>query len=310
VQKLSVKRIGACAALALLALLAGAAGRANGLVAIVPDAHYPEGPLWHGGKLYFAEMTRDRIAEWNGSAPRSFWSLKGCGPTSVAPAPGGLFLVTCHLGEAVVWVRDTGRTAEIITTGAGGEPVRNANDSAADGRGGVYFSSSGRFAPGAAATGAVYYIVPGGAPKRVAEHIYYANGVVVGPQHRFLYVSAHLARQVLRFQIGRNGALSGRETWLRLADVVKRDPAAGPLAGPDGLAMDSKGNLFIAEYGAGRIIVVGQDRKLKTIIAVPNRFTTSVEFGPGEREVFITAPAQIERWPYNGAVFKLANPVR
>ncbi|MDH3234233.1 MAG: SMP-30/gluconolactonase/LRE family protein [Alphaproteobacteria bacterium] len=301
--------IGAAVAIAVLLTLSPASvGRAGDLVTIVPDAHYPEGPLWHGGKLYFAEMTRHRIAEWNG-ASRTFWAQRGCGMTSIAPAPGGLFLVTCHLGRAVVWVRDVGRMAALHTEGAGGEPIGNPNDSVADGRGGVYFSSSGRFAPAAAATGAIYRIVPGGTPKRVASNIHYANGVVLGPKEKFLYVSAHLARQVLRFRIARDGSLEERETWLRLADVVKPAPGAGPLAGPDGLTFDAAGNLFIAEYGAGRILVVGPDRRLKKVITVPNRFVTSVEFGPGKHTLYITAPADNNRWPYKGAVYKLAKPL-
>lgn len=309
-QKARVKHMTAGAAMLMLALFSTYSASAGERITIVPDAYYPEGPLWHEGKLYFAEMTRHRIAEWDGRAVRTFWSQKGCGMTSIAPASGGLLLVTCHLGRAVVWVRGIGRMAALYTEGADGKPVGNPNDSAADGRGGVYFSSSGKFAAGAAATGAVYHIVPGGAPRRVASKIHYANGVVVGPRGRHLYVSAHLARQVLRFRIARDGALTDRETWLRLADVVKRDPAAGPLAGPDGLAFDGKGNLFIAEYGAGRVLVVGPDKRLKTIIAVPNRFVTSVEFGPGKRDLYITAPGNITRWPYKGAVYKLAEPLR
>jgi sugar lactone lactonase YvrE len=293
---------------ALLALFLTATARAGELVTIAPDAYYPEGPLWHQGKLYYAEMTRHRIAEWNG-ATRTFWAQKGCGMTSIAPAPGGLFLVTCHLGRAVAWVRDIGRMAALYTTGARGEAIGNPNDSAADGRGGVYFSSSGRFAAAAAATGAIYRIVPGGTPKRVAEKIHYANGVVLGPEGKYLYVSAHLARQVLRFRIGRAGSLAARETWLALADIVKPASGAGPLAGPDGLAFDAKGNLFIAEYGAGRVLVVGPDRRLVKIIKLPNRFVTSVEFGPDKRTLYITAPADNQRWPYKGAVYKLAKPL-
>jgi len=309
-HKARVKPMTAGAAMLMLALFPAEPASAGELVTIVPEAHYPEGPLWHDGKLYFAEMTRHRIAEWDGRTVRTFWAQKGCGMTSIAPAPGGLFLVTCHLGRAVVWVRDIGHMAALYTEGAGGEPVGNPNDSAADGRGGVYFSSSGKFAAGAAATGAVYHIVPGGAPRRVASKIHYANGVVVGPRGLYLYVSAHLARQVLRFRIARDGALSGREIWLRLADVVKREAGAGPLSGPDGLVFDGTGNLFIAEYGAGRVLVIGPDKRLKKIIAVPNRFVTSVEFGPGKRNLYITAPGDITRWPYKGAVYKLAEPLR
>ena len=152
--------------------------------------------------------------------------------------------------------------------------------------------------------------MPGGAPRRVAANIHYANGVVVGVRRQYLYVSAHLARQVLRFRIARDGTLTGRETWLRLDTVTKPAAGAGPLAGPDGLAFDGTGNLFIAEYGAGRVLVIGPDKRIKKLIAVPNRYVTSVEFGTDKRTLYITAPADIETHPYKGAVYKLAEPLR
>ena len=289
------------------ALQISASAHAGQLEPIAHRAHYPEGPLWHAGTLYYAEMARDRIAAWDGKTVRTFWAQKGCGMTSIAPARGGLFLVTCHLGRAVVWLRDIGRLAALHTTGASGEPIGNPNDSAADGRGGVYFTSSGRFAPGAAATGAVYHIVPGGRPRRVASKIHYANGVVVGPKGKHLYVSAHLARQVLRYRIAADGSLSGRETWLRLNDAAKPVAGADALAGPDGLAFGANGLLLVAEYGAGRVLAVGADRRLRKSITVPERYVTSVEFGPGKRTLYITAPGDNAKWPYLGTVYRLRN---
>jgi len=294
-------------AAATISLATGAA--AGELTSIAPDAHYPEGPLWHDGTLYFAEMTRHRIAAWDGKALRTFWAHKGCGMTSIAPAPGGLFLVACHIGRAVAWVRDSGRLASFHSTGAGGEPIGNPNDAAADRRGGVYFTSSGRFSAAAAATGAIYHVVPGGRPRRVAEKIHYANGVVVGPKGRYLYVSAHLSRTVLRYRIATDGSLTGREAWVRLDDMAAAVPGADVMAGPDGLAFGANGVLYIAEHGAGRILAVGPDKRLRKIISVPERFVTSVEFGPNQRTLYITAPGNNVSWPHKGTVYRIREPL-
>ena len=151
--------------------------------------------------------------------------------------------------------------------------------------------------------------MPGRRPRRVATGIHYANGVVVGPKQTHLYVSAHLARQVLRYRIAADGSLGNREIWLRLDKVVKPAPGAGPLAGPDGLAFDANGTLFLAEYGAGRVLAVGPDRRLRKVITVPERYVTSVEFGPRKRTLYITAPGDNVRWPYKGTVYRLRHPL-
>ena len=49
-------------------------------VVVEPDANYPEGPLWYQGRLYFAEMTRDRIVVHKGAERGTFWRREGCGP--------------------------------------------------------------------------------------------------------------------------------------------------------------------------------------------------------------------------------------
>ncbi len=296
-----------CAVIALIAAMP-LSPRAES-VTIEPSAHYPEGPLWHRGRLYYAEMTGERITVWDGRSMRRFWRRAGCGPTSIAPASGG-FVVACHAERVLARVSAGGKTISIIAKDAHGRPIGNPNDSIADAKGGVYFTASGAFIASAPATGRVYYLPPLGPPREVAGNIGYANGIVLSPDRRTLYVSAHIGRQVLRFGIGPRGRLNRREVFVRLDRLAPAAKGADRLAGPDGLAFDKQGNLYIAEYGAGRILVVGPDRRLRKIIAVANRYVTNLEFGPRGKTLYVTAPASNEVWPYRGAVLRIDNPLR
>lgn len=275
---------------------------------VEPDAHYPEGPLWHGGRLYYAEMSRHRIVVRENGKSGTLWRRPGCGPTSIAPAPGG-FVVACHFEQVLARLGTKGGTVSIIARDAKGRPIGNPNDAIADGKGGVYFTASGAFIASAPATGRVYYLPPSGPPREVAGKIRYANGVVLSPGRRYLLVAAHIGRQILRFKIGPRGRLSRRQVFVHLDRLAPAAKDAYRLAGPDGLAFDKPGNLYIAEYGAGRILVVGPDRRLRKIIALGNRFVTNVEFGPRGR-LYVTAPASNRLWPYRGVVLRIDNPLR
>ncbi len=291
---------GRCPVWAALVFLSANAWAA-GPVAVNPASYYPEGPLWHAGRLYYAEMTRDRVMIWDGRANRVFWRDKDCGPTSVAPYGAGL-LVLCHRGQRLVALSASGRPLAAFE----GPRTRNPNDSVADGAGGVYFTSSGEFDRRAPATGAVIHLAPDGRLRRLAAGIRYANGITRRGDH--LYVSEHLGRRVLRFAIRSDGSLAGREIWFDLDRDAPKAPGAHPYAGPDGLEFDRRGNLYIAEYGAGRVLVVDPGGRLVKIIPVPGKFVTNLAFDADGRALYITAPDSITTPPYRGRVWRLSEP--
>ncbi|HXL68750.1 MAG TPA: SMP-30/gluconolactonase/LRE family protein, partial [Xanthobacteraceae bacterium] len=68
-------------------------------------------------------------------------------------------------------------------------------------------------------------------------------------------------------------------------------------------------NLFIAEYGAGRVLVVDGKGALIATIAIPERYVTAPAFGPDEARVFVTAPSNNTTPPFVGKVYSIANPV-
>ena len=97
-----------------LALLAGNA-RAEPVV--IASAAYPEGLLWHGGKLYVTEMGADRVSIIEeGGTTRQFWEMAGCGPTQIVPFGSSGFIVDCHLGRAMVEVTAAGTTGRRFAT--------------------------------------------------------------------------------------------------------------------------------------------------------------------------------------------------
>lgn len=294
-------------ATALLPSLAIAAG--SDRTTINPDSPYPEGPVVVDGMLYYAEMGNDRVMRWDGSRNSVVWTGQGCAPTSVSRAGAGKLNILCHRQEAVIRISTAGTTLKTIEHDKDGQTFRNPNASVNDAKGGIYFSSSGTFGPGAPVGGAVLYLDASDRLSRVAEDIRYANGVALSPDGRLLYVSEHLERRILAYDVAADGSLSGRRVFARLDDLIGKEPGHGWEVGPDGLMTDRAGHLFAAEYGGGRFLVIGADGKLITTVEVPDRYITALAFGADEDRIFVTAPTTWMR-PYTGKVYSIANPLR
>lgn len=261
---------------ALLATTASAAG--SGSADRVAKARYPEGPLWHGEQLYFAEMRSDRITLVEGRRKRTFFSQRDCGPTALAPYGGG-FLVLCHLGARVVAVDAEGREVRRWEQDDLGIELTDPNDASADGKGGVYFSDPGRFALTGQPEGRVMHLSADGALRSVADPLLYPNGVHV--RGSFLYVSEHLARRILRYNILPDGRLGAKQVFADLSGLARpaRWKTEYLLWGPDGLEFGTDGNLYVAIYGEGQLAKLSPQGELLGLVEMQTRYLTNIAFG-------------------------------
>ena len=296
------------AILAALAMASALPAAAGDIVAINPSSNYPEGPLWRPDGVYYAEMGSDRVMRWDGSANTVLWTRKGCGPTSVAQLSPDLLSVTCHIEQSIALITPKGDLVRIIDEDNNGRRFRTPNASISDGKGGVYLSSSGDFATWADAEGGVLHLSADGTLVRLAEGIHYSNGVALSPDGATLFVSEHLERRVLAYDVGKDGSLSGERVFVSLDDLEPPDPERTWEAGPDGLAIDREGNLFIAEYSAGHVLVVDAAGHLKATLEFPERFVTAIAIAADEKRIFVTAPAAMDP-SVPGKVYSLANPL-
>jgi sugar lactone lactonase YvrE len=262
-------------------------------------ASYPEGPLWQGERLFYAEMDADRVSVYERGARRTFFSQRGCGPTAIAPYADG-FVVLCHRGARVVAIDAEGRETRRWTHDAHGQALRDPNDASADARGGVYLTDPGRFDADAGAEGYVLYLSAAGVLTRVAGPLHYPNGAHVAGDA--LYVSEHLRRRVLRFPIGADGTLGEASVFADLAALPapSRFAAPYPLRGPDGLEIGPDGDLYVAIYGDGRVLRFSPAGALVGERQVAPRYVTNVAFGAGRMAV--TGAFENRRRPYRGEV--------
>lgn len=243
----------------------------------VLSAAYPEGPLWQGERLYFAEMRADRVTLSEGAGGHVFFAQKGCGPTAIAPYGQG-FLILCHLGARLVAVDSAGRELRRWQSDATGKALRDPNDASADTSGGVYFSDPGEFSRRSRPQGHVMYLSASGELKSVTRRLWYPNGVYVAAD--WLYVSEHLRGRVLRYRINAPGVLGAAETFVDLSKVARprRYELDYELTGPDGLEIGPDGDLYVAIYGEGRVLRFSQSGELHGIIEAPTRYLTNIAF--------------------------------
>ncbi len=238
-------------------------------------ASYPEGPVWIGGTLYWTEMGADRVMAWSGGAPEVFLALPGCGPTAVARYRQDELLVLCHRDGSLLRVDGRGEALAAIREDAQGNRLRDPNDASADGAGGVWFTDPGTFSMQAPPAGALYHLAPDGQLTRHATGLAYGNGVHVDGDR--LLVSEHLARRVLAFPLT-GGSLGPPEVLFDL-DALGLSRPDYPEAGPDGLEIAPDGTLWVAEYGAGRLLAWRPDRGLVATVPVPAPYVTNIAFG-------------------------------
>jgi gluconolactonase len=291
----------------MLLALAVTPARAR-LTAIDSDAHYPEGPLWHAGKLLYVEYSDGNIKSWDGRIPGNdaaasvLWHQDGCGPSGLTER-GKELLIACYDGNYLVAIDSSGQEIRRWRSDSKGQPFVGPNDFAADDRGGIYFSASGAYDIKAPATGALLYLHPGGKTiTRVATGLHYPNGLAVMKDRRHLLVAEMLEGRLVSFQIASDGALGERTVWARLQDLIPATPKADAYDGPDGLKLGPDGNYYIAQNGSGRLLVVADDKKVVRVITVPTPFVTNVAFE--QNAVFITGAFEQWKPPFAGAVYR------
>jgi sugar lactone lactonase YvrE len=260
---------------------------------------YPEGPIWVGERLLYAEMGANKVVEWRAGQRRDFWAEPGCGPTAISVFRDGQFIVLCHLRGMLVHLDAAGRKIGTFTAASDGELLRDPNDCHADGKGGVLFTDAGIFAQGAPATGKVFHLAADGTMRKLVDGFYYANGIAVDFAKRRMLVSEHLARKVWQFDLGDDLSIANRRLFLDVAKYLADAEIDYAETGPDGIEVDRDGTVFVPVYGAGRILAVAPDGTVSKL-AVPMKFVTNIAIS--STRAVIVGPFINDQPPFPGRV--------
>ena len=272
----------------VLAAVAIAASMAQGAAAaeievLAKGTRFPEGPLWADDALYFVEYGGHTILRVGADdVPAKIWERPGCGPAALVRA-GADFLVTCYDENTLVRVSPAGETLQVYDKDAAGAAFVGPNDFVADAAGGVFMSASGPWET-APIVGKILYRAPDGTLRTVADDLHYANGLALSPDGRTLYCSETYGYRIVAFDVGEGGSLANRREFARVAAIAG---SAEPLA-PDGMKTDAKGNLYIALYEGGLVLVADPTGKLLATIDPPAPNVSNVAFGPDQSVLYVT----------------------
>lgn len=292
---------------AILCCAAGATCHAAaGVQVLNGDAHYPEGPIWFQGKLYYVEYDRNAVMTWDGKQNAMFSFEKGCGQSAVVPTAHGEFLTTCYDNGSIGRIAADGKVLAAYTHDKDGNKFVGPNDFAPDGHGGIYFTTSGSH--GDAIDGKVFYIAADTAISLAAGDVHNANGLAVSRDGKILYLVETDENRLLQFKIGAGGSLSDRRIFVNLDDLTHHVVHIWP----DGVKIDSRGEIYIGQSArdlhvplAGVIFIVNAQGKLLRQLTLPSLQVPNFAFSPDEKTLYVTAVDQIDKSPYLGKLYSI-----
>jgi len=158
--------------------------------------------------------------------------------------------------------------------------------------------------------GKIFYLAADGTISQQAVDIHSANGIVVSNDGKILYVIETEDHRLLQFKIAADASLSGRRVFLDLDELTHN---VGHIY-PDGVKIDSKGQLYIGQNPrdahaalAGTIFIVDARGKLLRTLKLPSPGVPNLTLSPDEQTVYVMALDQLDKSPYKGKVYAIAN---
>lgn len=239
----------------------------------------PEGPAFdRDGNLFFVNWLSSSIMRLTPEGEASEFFNTGGIPAGLAFHQDGSLYVADEGEEIHGILRVEDGVGVILANEYEGQPLNGANDLVFDADGVLYLSDPWQTSLENPA-GGFYRLFPNGKLERLDHGLAFPNGVALNPAGDGVYLAETYRQRILRYAIGDDGSVGPREVFALLPGEI----------GPDGMAFDEAGNLYVAQYGGSRVAIFNPDGELTDEIQLPGAEVTNVAFGgPDRRTVVIT----------------------
>lgn len=94
------------------------------------------------------------------------------------------------------------------------------------------------------------------------------NGIEVSPKGDKLYVNESVQRKIWIYDINAKGEVENKKLFYEFKDF-----------GMDGMRCDSKGNLYVCRYDAGKVVVISPEAKIIREVQLKGQKPTNITFG-------------------------------
>jgi gluconolactonase len=275
------------------------------------DGHkWTEGPVWssRGGFLLWSDIPNNVVHKWQpGGAVTEYLKPSGYSGSEpfTGPEPGsnGLtfdregHLILCQHGDRRVARMEAPGKFTVLADKYDGKRLNSPNDVVVHSSGAIYFTDPPYGLPGRwddpkkeLPFQGVYRRAADGTVTLLTKELYAPNGLAFSPDEKTLYVAQSDPEKAIwmKYPVKDDGTLGAGTVLLdATADFKAKKPGL-----PDGLKVDSKGNLWAT--GPGGVFVIAPDgTHLGTIsTGVP---TANVAWGDDGSTLYITANTAVFR---------------
>jgi len=254
----------------------------------------PEGPaLDKNGNLFVVNLQKNII---NKITPDGkvlvFMDVGGVNNGAIFDREGNLY-VACTGRRAVLRI-DTKGKLSVATAVSDGDSLLGPNDFAWGNDGRLYFTdpwTSSEDNP----IGGVHYIERDGRTRRFAGGLAFPNGLVFDLDKTHLYVGETQRCRILRYEVNPDGSAGKNKIFFPMGE--------GILA--DGMKLDVKGNLWVANYSTAELWCISPEGKKIDSIPIPGIHPTNLIFGGKDMR---TAYVTVNIDGGNDKVFKVRMP--
>src|SRR2546430_516881 len=295
------------------AIMLGAAAMQADEITIVRDVLGPEGPLSIDGTLYYVGWVSNTLSKWDGKTTTVLNHTDGCGHNGLALTKRKTFLLACTDDPGAILELDmTGKQLRRWDTDSNGKKfVGGINDIVVTANRGAYATVLGPYGNPpipTAVIGKILYLAPKSEKwVEVADDLNYANGIGVSPDGKTLYVSETVGNCMLKFNINDDGSLSERSNFA-LLNLLTKNKVESWWLGPDSMKIDSKGNIYVAQWFGGKILKLSPEGKLLHLFEIAaGDGTTNVAFGKNEDELYVTVVKDPKDQQAKGSIVKIKN---
>ena len=234
-----------------------------------------ESPRWHGDRLYFSDWSAGEVLAVGPAGGSEVIARVPSMPLCSAWLPDGRLVIVSSAQGLLLRLEPDG---SLVTHADLGQP--GWNDIVADGRGNIYVNRAG-FNPVAGEAfrpGFVFLASADGPARPVADDIAFPNGMAVTADNSTLVVADSYRHQLVGFDIGTDGGLSGRRVWADLGDGT-----------PDGICADAQGAVWYADVPGQRCVRVAEGGAVLQTIALDRGGFACILGGPARTTLFIAA---------------------
>jgi len=242
-----------------------------------------ENPLWNSfnEEVYWCDIPEGKIYQYNSSSHEHRIIYENGVVGGFTIQADGSLLIFKSGGRIDYW--DNGKSITVVPA-SGTEVTSRFNDVWADPNGGVYCGTM----PTDDSPGSLYHLSCDGNLTNVIDNVQLPNGIDFSPGHEYLYLTESGANTIWRYAYDSlTGELSEPEPFVDTSDET---------GVPDGLTVDSAGNLWSARWGGHAVVKYGSDGTEVDRIKFPVERVSSLVFGgPQNSHLYVTSARGLDR---------------